>query len=126
MKMLTKEQILLLHQDLIDAFGGESGLRDSSLLESALGAPFQTFEGEMLYPTLQAQAARLGYGLVENHPFVDGNKRIGAHAMLIFLALNGVELEYSQQELIDVILSVAAGKIDFEEFLDWVKAHQKE
>lgn len=126
MKMLTKEQILLLHRDLIDAFGGESGLRDGSLLESVLGALFQTFEGEMLYPTLQAQAARLGYGLVENHPFVDGNKRVGAHAMLIFLALNGVELEYSQQELIDVILSVAAGKIDFEEFLSWVKVHQKE
>lgn len=126
MKMLTKEQILLLHQDLIDTFGGEPGLRDGSLLESAPGVPFQTFEGEMLYPTLQAQAARLGYGLVENHPFVDGNKRMGAHAMLIFLALNGVELEYSHQELIDVILSVAAGKIDFEEFLNWVKVHQKE
>lgn len=126
MKRLTKEQVLLLHKELIDSFGGEHGLRDDSLLESALGAPFQTFEGEMLYPTLQAQAARLGYGLIENHPFVDGNKRIGAHAMLVFLATNGVELEYSQQELIDVILLVAAGEVGFEEFLNWVKTHQKE
>ncbi len=87
---LSKPQILLLHEQLIAETGGSSGLRDEGMLDSALNAPFQTFGGEGVYPSLQQKPARLCFGLVKNHPFVDGNKRIGAHVMLVFLALNGV------------------------------------
>ena len=110
MKVLNKRQILLLHQHLVDETGGSPGLRDEGLLDSALNAPFQVFGDTSAYPSLQQKAARLCYGLVKNHPFVDGNKRIGAHAMLVFLAVNGVELSYTQQELADIILQVAAGR----------------
>ena len=125
MKILTKSQLLLLHEQLIEETGGSHGLRDEGLLESALSAPFQTFASYSPYPTIQQKAARLGYGLVMNHPFIDGNKRIGAHAMLTLLALNGIEIVYTQAELIHVILDVAAGKIGFEHLLMWVLDHQR-
>ena len=124
MKKLTKEQILLLQQDLIEQTGGTAGLRDEGLLESALFTPFQSFDGNDMFPSLQQKAARLGFGLVQNHPFVDGNKRIGAHAMLVFLSLNGVELTYTQQELSGMILDVAAGKQSFEDMVVWIQQHQ--
>ena len=124
MKKLTKEQILLLQQDLIEQTGGTAGLRDEGLLESALFTPFQSFDGNDMFPSLQQKAARLGFGLIQNHPFVDGNKRIGAHAMLVFLSLNGVELVYTQQELSDMILDVAAGKQSFEDMVVWIQPHQ--
>ena len=77
MKRLTKRQVLLLHEQLLQEFGGTPGVRDEGLLDSALAAPFQTFDGQSLYPSVQAKAAQLGFGLVCNHPFVDGNKRVG-------------------------------------------------
>ena len=120
---LSKSQVLLIHEQLI-AETGSSGLRDEGMLDSALNAPFQTFGGEDVYPSLQQKAARLCFGLVKNHPFVDGNKRIGAHAMLVFLALNGVELQHSQTELSDVILQLAAGEIEATDLLHWILAHQ--
>ena len=85
---LSTNQILLLHKDLISEFGGLDGVKDLGMLESAINAPFQTFNYQDMYPTIQQKAARLCYGLVKNHPFIDGNKRIGVHAMLVFLALN--------------------------------------
>ena len=121
---LSKSQILLIHGQLITETGGSSGLLDEGLLDSALNAPFQTFGEEDVYPSLQQKAARLCFGLVKNHPFVDGNKRIGAHAMLVFLALNGVELQHSQTELSDVILRLAAGEIEAQELLRWILSHQ--
>lgn len=124
MKLISKRQVLLLHQHLIDETGGSPGLRDEGLLESALNAPFQSFGDTSAYPSLQQKAARLCYGLVKNHPFIDGNKRIGAHVMLVFLALNGIELSYTQQELVNIILQVAAGEKSYEALLAWVLAHQ--
>jgi death on curing protein len=124
MRKLSKEQILMLHSQLIEATGGSDGVRDYNLLESALETPFQSFGGEELYPTIQAKAARLGYGLIKNHCMVDGNKRIGTHAMLVFLALNGIELSYTQKELYETILDVAASKLGYEELLEWVLEHQ--
>lgn len=124
MKILSKSQILSLHSDLIHETGGMDGLRDEGLLDSALAAPFQSFEGHTLYPSLQQKAARLGYGLVRNHPFVDGNKRIGAHAMLVFLALNGIDILCTQKELSDIFLCLAAGKAEYEDLLRWVLEHQ--
>ena len=121
---LSKSQILLIHDQLISETGGSSGLRDEGMLDSALNAPFQTFGGEDVYPSMQKKAARLCFGLVKNHPFVDGNKRIGAHAMLVFLALNGIELQHTQSELSDVILQLAAGEIEATDLLRWILAHQ--
>ena len=124
MKTLSKNQVTALHSALIREFGGIDGIRDEGLLESALAAPFQTFGGEPVYPSLQAKAAQLGFGLIRNHPFVDGNKRIGAHTMLVFLAVNGIELRYEQQELIDIVLSVAAGQIDRQGLRQWILDHE--
>jgi len=124
MRRLSKEQILLLHTQLIEEFGGTDGVRDYNLLDSALEAPFQSFAGEELYPTIQAKAARLGYGLIKNHTMLDGNKRIGAHAMLVFLALNGIEMKYTQKELYETVLSVASGSLEYEDLLQWVLDHQ--
>lgn len=124
MKILNKRQILMLHQHLVDETGGSPGLRDEGLLDSARNAPFQTFGDTSAYPSLQQKAARLCYGLVKNHPFIDGNKRIGAHAMLVFLAVTGLELSYTQQELSDIILQVAAGEKEYDDLLVWLLAHQ--
>lgn len=124
MKKLTKEQILMLHNELIRETGGSGGLRDEGLLDSALNAPFQWFGDVDSFPSLQQKGARLGYGLICNHAFVDGNKRIGAHAMLLFLSLNGIELEYTQNELSDMILDVAAGNLRFEDMVKWIIKHQ--
>ena len=104
MKVLSREQLLLLHSQLINRYGGTHGVRDEGLLDSALNAPFQGFGDYEFYPTVTDKAVRLGYGLIENHPFHDGNKRIGALAMLI-------------------ILDVAAGTIDYKAFHAWVLAH---
>ena len=125
MKTLSKRQVLMLHEQLITETGGIQGLRDEGLLESALAAPFQSYADVDAYPSVQQQAARLCYGLVMNHPFVDGNKRIGAHAMLVFLLLNGIELCYRQEELSDIILMVASGKSGYETLFEWINTHEK-
>lgn len=126
MRTLNKRQVILLHQQLINEIGGSPGLRDEGLLESALAAPFQSFGGIDAYPSLQQRAARLAYGLVNNHPFVDGNKRIGAHTMLVFLALNGIELSYTQDELVSLFIAVASGDKGYEDILDWLIDHEVE
>lgn len=126
MRTLSKRQVILLHQQLINEIGGSPGLRDEGLLESALAAPFQNFGGIDAYPSLQQRAARLAYGLVNNHPFVDGNKRIGAHTMLVFLALNGIELSYTQEELASLFIAVASGDKGYEDVLDWLISHEVE
>lgn len=125
MIILSKEQVLMLHERLIEATGGSAGIRDEGMLDSALSNPFQSFGGEELYPSIQAKAAQLCFGLVKNHSMVDGNKRLGTHVMLVFLALNGYELSYSQQELSDTILALASGKIGAEDILQWIIKHQK-
>ena len=120
MIVLSKEQVVSLHAQLIAETGGVGGLRDEGLLDSALNAPFQSFGNVEPFPSIQQKAARLGFGLIMNHPFVDGNKRIGAHVMLVFLALNGIELDYTQDEFADVILGVASGETGFDELLKWI------
>ena len=92
MKILSKRQIILLHAQLIEQFGGASAIRDEGLLDSALNSPFQTFNGTELYPTLITKASRLCYGLVKNHPFIDGNKRIGSLLFIVFLTMNDCHL----------------------------------
>ena len=92
---------------------------------SAIESPFQAFGGEELYPTIQAKGTRLGYGLIKNHCMLDGNKRIGTHAMLVFLELNGISLKYTQKELYEMIFSVADGSLEYEGMLKWVLEHQE-
>lgn len=120
---LTKQQVILLHKEIIAESGGSSEIRDEGLLDSALNAPFQTFSGTELYTTILEKAARLGYSLIKNHAFVDGNKRIGAHTMLIFLALNNIEVEYEDNDFTQLILGVAAGEISAEQLLAWLQSH---
>ena len=123
MKLLTKRQIILLHDQLIDETGGAHGIRDEGLLESAVLTPMHTFEGTEMFPSVEEKAARLGYGLVKNHAFVDGNKRIGAHAMLVFLAVNGIRIWYTQKELSDIIVQIASGEKDYPDLLLWLRSH---
>lgn len=104
-------RIKKLTRCLLNENGGIPGVRDLNLLESAIETPFQVFGGEELYPTIQAKGTRLGYGLIKNHCMLDGNKRIGIHVMLVFFALNGIELQYTQKELYEMVLSVADTKI---------------
>lgn len=120
---LTEKQIISIHSSLIKATGGSDGVRDKALLDSALESPFQTFDGVDIYPALLQKAARLGFSLVSNHPFVDGNKRIGVHAMLVFLVLNGVEIICTQDELINVGLGLADGSMGFEQLFQWLSEH---
>lgn len=124
MIVLSKEQVIALHTQLIAETGGLDGIRDDSLLESALNAPFQSFDGIDVFPSIQQKAARLAFGLIKNHAFIDGNKRIGVHTMLVFLALNKIELDYTQDELSDTVLKIAAGELDFEDLLQWILKHQ--
>ena len=123
MIVLSKEQILFLHDDVIRETGGLNGIKDDGLLESALAAPFHTIDNQDLYPSIYQKAARLGFGLASNHAFNDGNKRTGAHAMLVFLALNDIELNYSQEELTDIFLNVASGTKGYDELLSWILTH---
>ena len=125
MNILSKEQILKMHASLIEATGGSAGIRDEGMLDLALNNPFQSFGGQELYPSIQAKAARLCFGLVKNHAMLDGNKRLGAHVMLVFLAINGFELSYAQKELSDVILALASGDVGEKEILQWIIKHQK-
>ena len=125
MIILSKEQVLKLHTSLIKTTGGSDGIRDEGMLDLALNNPFPSFGGKELYPSIQAKAARLCFGLVRNHAMMDGNKRLGTHVMLVFLALNGYELSYSQKELSDVILELASGNIGEKEILQWIIEHQQ-
>lgn len=125
MIVLSKPQVLMLHEQLIKATGGSTGIRDEGMLDSALMNPFQSYGGEELYPSIQAKAAQLCFGLVKNHAMIDGNKRLGTHVMLVFLALNGYELSYSQEELVEVILALAAGEKNVEDILKWIIEHEK-
>lgn len=120
---LSEEQVLYLHSELIKATGGLDGVRDDNLLQSALLSPMQTYNSVELFPSLIDKAVRLACGLTQNHPFIDGNKRIGAHAMLVTLKLNGISLSYTQQELSSVFLELASGEIAYEELKVWVQSH---
>ena len=124
MKYLTQEQVMKLHQVLIETSGGSLGIRDEGMLDSALKTPLQTFDKRELFPTILDKATRLTFGLIKNHPFIDGNKRIGTHAMLIFLALNNIMLSYKDEELIDIIFKVASDRADENDLYSWIENHQ--
>lgn len=123
MKFFLEEQVLSIHSSLIFTTGGIDGVRDYNSLESSLKSVFQTFDGQQLYPSILDKATQLCYSIIKNHPFLDGNKRIGVHLTLIFLKINGIELNYTQEELIDFGLGIASGKIDKAEIKQWFFNH---
>ncbi len=120
----SKEKVLLLHKLLAEATGGSVGLRDEGLLDSALEGAFAGFGDKEFYPTKEEKVARLGYTLISNHAFVDGNKRIGVYVMLSFLEMNGIKIRCSDDELVHIGLSVADGSMSYNELLQWVLDHK--
>lgn len=120
----SKEKVLLLHQLMAEATGGSIGVRDEGLLDSALEIAFATFDGVELYPSKEEKAARLGFSLVSNHAFVDGNKRIGIYIMLSFLEMNGIRLHCTDEEIVNIGLSIASGSMNYEDLRDWVYEHE--
>jgi death-on-curing protein len=122
-RVLILEEVLELHKRLLEQSGGSPGVRDRDALESALAQPVMSFGGSDLYPSLVEKAAALGFSLVKNHPFTDGNKRIGHAAMEVFLVLNGYEVAASVEEQEAIFLGLAAGELGRDEFVAWLEAH---
>lgn len=120
----SKDKVLLLHQMITQETGGSAGVRDLNLLDSALESAYSTFDGIELYKTKEEKGARIGFALISNHAFVDGNKRIGMYVMLTFLAVNGIEIECSNEDVVKTGLGVAAGSMSYEQLLDWVIGHR--
>ena len=120
----SKDKVLLLHKLIAQETGGSIGLRDEALLDSALENTFASFGGQEFYPTKEEKGARLGYALISNHAFVDGNKRIGMYVMLTFLEVNGIHTECTNEEVVEVGLSVASGTMDYDSLLQWVHDHR--
>lgn len=123
MRYLTLGEVLELHRRVVAQTGGATALRDLGALESAVAQPRMTFGGEDLYPDLPAKAAALGFSLIRNHPFLDGNKRIGHAAVETFLVLNGFELDAPVPEAEQVVLEVAQGMRERAAFVDWIQSH---
>lgn len=123
MRYLSLAEVFDLHRRILEQTGGSSGLRDLGALESAVAQPRMTFAGSELYPDMVEKAAALCFSLVQNHPFVDGNKRVGHAAMETFLLLNGHEVEASVDEAERVFLALAAGGLSRGQLVDWLRAH---
>jgi death-on-curing protein len=123
MRYLTVGEVLEIYSQVMKQSGGGVGVRDLGALESAVAQPRMTFNGDELYPTIVEKASALGFSLIQNHPFVDGNKRAGHAAMESFLMFNGYEISANVDEQVDFILGVASGKIDRNAFTEWLKNH---
>lgn len=124
MILLTVEEIISLHSRLTEKTGGSDGLRDKGLLESAVYSAVSSFGDNEAYPTTEEKAARLMYSLVNNHAFVDGNKRIGVLVMLLTLDLNNIKIVYNQQELIALGIGVADGSVSYNDILKFINNHR--
>jgi len=120
----SREKVLLLHQLLAEETGGSVGLRDQAMLDSALESAFSGFGDKEFYPTKEEKAARLGFALVSNHAFLDGNKRIGMYVMLTFLEVNGIRMNCLNEDVVQAALGVASGEMGYEDLLAWVRGHK--
>ena len=116
----SEEKVLLLHKLITAETGGDPSVRDLHLLNSALESAFATYDGKELYPSKQEKGARLGYALISNHAFVDGNKRIGMYVLLTFLETNGIKLRPTNEEVARVGLAVASGEMKYDALLEWI------
>ena len=121
----SKEKVLLLHRLMTEETGGDPNIRDLALLDSALESAFQTFDGVELYPTKEEKGARIGYSLISNHAFVDGNKRIGMYVLLTFLETNGIKINPDVDDVARVGLAVASGDMKYEDLLKWILDNEK-
>ena len=117
----SQEKVLLLHKLITEETGGDPNVRDIALLNSALESAFQTFDGQELYPPQEEKGARIGYALISNHAFVDGNKRIGMYVLLTFLETNGIKIHPTVDDVARVGLAVAAGEMQYEDLLEWIR-----
>lgn len=120
---LTKDQIIKLHEAIYVRYGGSCGVLNDGMLDSALQAPFQTFGGKELLPDSKDKIIRLAYGLIKNHSFRDGNKRIGALVLLVLLELNGYHVNATNEEFADIIMGIASSEKDDEDLKNWVDKH---
>ena len=125
MKYLYPKQLLYLYQQIIQQSGGIVGLRDEGLLESAVYRPQASFGGQDLYPELFSKAAALGHSIISNHPFVDGNKRVGFEAMRLMLRLNGYDMHPPVEASFDFVMDIAKGKLNEHAIADWLKRHSR-
>ena len=125
MIQLSKDKVLRFYQLIAEETGGSIGVRDEGLLESALETAFSTFGGQEQYPTKEEKGARIGFNLISNHAFVDGNKRIGMYVMLIFLLVNGIRLNCTNEDVVEAGLGVASGTMDYEQLLQWIRRHKE-
>lgn len=123
MRYLTLSEVLEIYRRVMEQWGGTTGVRDFGALESAVAQPQMTFSGEDLYPALIEKAAALGYSIIQNHPFIDGNKRTGHAAMEIYLLLNDHEIDADVDEQVSLILTVASGRMDRPAFTEWPRGH---
>lgn len=119
---ISKDEALAIHSATVARFGGIDGVRDDGLLESALAQPFQSFVGVELYPNDEAKACRYAYGIIKDHPFIDGNKRAATAIMGAFLRMSGLDFKPGSAELLEAMLGVADGSWDFDDLLDWVRS----
>lgn len=120
-RYVSLEDALAIHKLSIRRYGGPEGVRDEGLLESALAQPQQTFGGVELYPSLEEKAARYAFGIVNNHPFADGNKRTGAAVMAVFLRANGARFKPRLIDMQDKVIALADGSLSFDELVDWIE-----
>ena len=121
----SQEKVLLLHKLITEETGGDPNIRDTDLLNSALESAFATFDGKELYPSKEEKGARLGFSLISNHAFVDGNKRIGMYVLLTFLEVNGIKLRPTNDEVARVGLAVASGEMKYDDLLNWILENEK-
>jgi death-on-curing protein len=114
---------MAMHSEIIAHSGGIDGVRDMNMLDASVNSAFQTFDGRYLYPTIQAMAAHFAFSLIKNHPFLDGNKRIGILSMLVFLHINGLPITCTDEELISLGIGLAKNTIDEPDLIDWIISH---
>jgi death-on-curing protein len=125
-KYLSYDTLLKIHQDQVETFGGEDGLRDQELLKSSHRQPLQTYGGTEIYSSLIDKTAVLGYGIINNHPFVDGNKRTGTAAMILLLEINGMQFQAENKEIVEMARSVASDEMNREDLSHWLEDHTTE
>jgi len=123
MKRLSQETVVAMHSELIAQSGGLDGIRDANMLDASINSPFHTFDGQYLYPTIQTMSAHLAFSLIKNHPFLDGNKRIGILSMLVFLDVNGLPVTCTDDELVALGLGLADSSITELELIEWIISH---
>lgn len=119
--MILFEEVIAIHNLAIERFGGKSNIRDIPLLESALNRPFATFDGIDLYPSIIEKAAAIGESIIKNHPFHDGNKRIGFLILIAILNKNNFDISAKEDDIYDFIIAIAEGKLDFDAIVEWLK-----